>query len=100
MRGDVVDGGVDAVVGFADAAGSVGLTWLWVGDLGGRKGAALGNLSRGAMGRACLAGGARGSGKSRGWHIEDVEGAASRGLSGGGLSRVMGDVVAIHDVLE
>lgn len=90
LLGQVIEIGGVAVVGFADLAGGVGLGGFWVGDLGRGQGAALGDG---------FALGSWGGGLAGGGNIEDVEGAAGGGLLGGGLGGVVGDVVAVHDVL-
>ena len=78
-----------AVVGLTDVAGSIGLGGLWVGDLGWGQGTALGDgFALGGSG-----------GLAGGGNIEDVEGAAGGGLLGGGLGGIVGDVVAVHDIL-
>ena len=91
LLGQVIEIWGVAVVGFADLAGCVGLGGLWVGDLGGRQGAALGDG---------FALGSWGGGLAGGGDFEDVEGAAGGGLLGGGLGGIVGDVVAVHDVLR
>jgi len=69
-----------------------------VGDLAGRERATFWDL--GGLTNASLRhrNGSIASGP-RGWNVEDIERAASGGLLGEGLSRVMRDVVPIHDVV-
>jgi hypothetical protein len=90
LGSDVIDLWGDGVISFTDLAGGIGLGGLWADDAGGRDGAALGDLAGGALGGG--SGGGLGA-------VEDVQGAAGGGLLGEGLGWVMGDVVAVHDVV-
>lgn len=93
--------GRHGVVGLADGARRVRLLRLRVLDVGRRQGAPFGDVDRGVRAvAAALAGGRCGRGRCSVGHVEDVQVAACGGLGGEGLGRVMGDVVAVHDVLK
>jgi len=83
------------VTGLKDVLGLTRLVGARGGDLGGRDSAALGDVLGDA---ARLAGGLDGSGTS-GWDIEDVQLAAGGGLDGVLAGGVVGDVVAVKDVV-
>lgn len=85
-KGGLVVLGVDDLAGLAGALGLGGNDALWA------EGTALGDGSVALVGRA----GRRGLG---GWDVDDVELAASGGLGGVLLGWVVGDVVAVNDVV-
>jgi hypothetical protein len=90
LEGGLVVLGVDDLAGLAGALGLGGNDALWA------DGTALCDGSgRDAAGLAVGAGG-RGLGS---WDVDDVELAASGGLGGVVLGRVVGDVVAVNDVV-
>lgn len=101
LGGDVVDAGGGVVVGLANAAGCIGLRRLRADDAAGGEGAALGDLDGLAVGTAGLDG-QRGSsdGRSGAGNIKDIQAATGGGLLGGGLGGIVGNVIAVHDVLD
>jgi len=108
--GKLLNGLLVAEVGIEDVAGGVGSHGLGSNDLRGRERAALGDVA-GALGGAgaLVLGGRLGRGLAGGrlgglgglvlGDVEDVELAAGGGLDSGGLAGVVGDVVAVDDVV-
>lgn len=80
-----------------DLSNLTGLHWLWRLDLGWGKSTTLGDIGRQAA-RLALRGGRSGRGL-RAWDIENVEGAASGGLDSGLASWIVGNMVAIDDIV-
>jgi len=106
---ELLHGLLIVVLGIKDASGGVGSDGLGRLDLRDRERAALGGV---AVTRRSVAPGGRGGGRlvralagglagglGRPGDVEDVQGPASGGLDGGVLTGVVGDVVAIDNVV-
>jgi len=95
--GELLDGGTGEGLGAKGGAG-VGLLGHRGLDLGRAEGAALGDVRGAARLADGLVGGSGGGGLARG-DVEDVELAAGGGLDDGLAGGVVGDVVAVDDVV-
>ena len=98
LGGEHLDGRVRELLG-GDLAGLVGLDWLWAHDLGWGERAALGDTGAGHAARLAVGLDWDGLAGLRGWDVEGVELAAGGGLGDGLAGWVVGDVVAVDDVV-
>lgn len=88
------------IVRLDDALGLVGLVWERGADLAGRHAPAMWDVNGGRPGVALGVTGRGGRlGVVRRWDVKNIELTASRGLYGGIFGRIMGDMVAIDDIV-
>ena len=98
LGGEHLDGRVRELLG-GDLTGLVGLDWHWAHDLGWGERAALGNTGGGNAARLARRLDWGGLAGLCGWDVEGVELAAGGGLSHGLAGWIVGDVVAVDDVV-
>lgn len=100
LGGELLDGGAGEGAG-ADGLGGVGLLGHGALDLGRAQGATLGDigLAAGAASGLLSGGGVDSGGGLGGRDVQDVELAAGGGLDDGVAGGVVGDVVAVDDIV-